>query len=70
MPEIRERAYALLKEFKGDAYALGSGALDAAPGKFVAEFGGKALFVGPILEAAWTGDFGKIGNMRGQGIHP
>ena len=52
MPEIKERAYAVLKEFKGDAYAFGSGALDAAPGKFAAELGRKALFVGPI-DAAW-----------------
>jgi alcohol dehydrogenase len=48
MAEIKERAYAVLKEFKWDAYAFGSGALDAAPGKFAAEFGRKALFVGPI----------------------
>jgi alcohol dehydrogenase class IV len=47
MAEIKERAYAVLKEFKGDAYAFGSGALDTAPGKFAAEFGRKALFVGP-----------------------
>ena len=52
MAEIKERAYAVLKEFKGDAYAYGSGALDTAPGKFAAEFGRKALFVGPI-DAAW-----------------
>jgi alcohol dehydrogenase len=27
-------------------------------------------YMGPILEAAWTGDFGKIRNMEGQGIPP
>jgi len=48
MPELKERAVAVLKEFKGEAYAFGGGVLDAAPGKFAAEFGGKALFVGPV----------------------
>ncbi len=52
MAGIKERAYAVLKEFKGDSYVFGSGALDTAPGKFAAEFGRKALFVGPVA-AAW-----------------
>ena len=48
MPELKERAVAVLKEFKGEAYAFGGGVLDTAPGKFAAEFGKKALFVGPV----------------------
>ena len=48
MPELKERAVAVLKEFKGEAYAFGGGVLDTAPGKFAAEFGRKALFVGPV----------------------
>jgi len=38
----------MLKEFKGENYAFGSGVLDDAPGKFAAEFGRRALFVGPL----------------------
>ena len=52
MPEPRERAIEVLKEFKGEKYAFGGGVLDTAPGKFAAEFGGKALFVGPVA-AEW-----------------
>lgn len=52
MPDLKERAVAVLKEFKGDAYAFGGGVLDTAPGKFAAEFGKKALFVGPV-DAQW-----------------
>ena len=48
MSDLKERASALLREFKGEAYAFGSGVLDEAPGKFAAEFGKKAMFVGPI----------------------
>jgi len=48
MSELIERASAILREFKGDSYAFGSGILDEAPGKFAAEFGKKAIFVGPI----------------------
>jgi alcohol dehydrogenase len=48
MSELKERASAILKEFKGNTYAFGSGVLDEAPGKFAAEFGKKAMFVGPI----------------------
>jgi len=48
MSALKERASAILKEFKGKKYAFGSGVLDDAPGRFAAEFGRKALFVGPI----------------------
>ncbi len=52
MPEIKEQAVALLKEFKGEAYAFGSGVIDTAPGAFAAKFGRKALVVGPI-DSGW-----------------
>ena len=52
MSELKERASAILKEFRGNTYAFGSGVLDDAPGKFAAEFGKKAVFVGPI-EFEW-----------------
>lgn len=42
----------MLKEFKGENYAFGSGMLDDAPGKFAADFGKRALFVGP-LSSEW-----------------
>ena len=48
MSELKESASAILREFKGDSYAFGSGVLDAAPGKYAAELGHKAVFVGPI----------------------
>jgi alcohol dehydrogenase len=48
MSDLKGRASALLKEFKGDRYAFGSGVLDDAPGKFTAELGRKAMFVGQI----------------------
>ena len=48
MSDLKEKASAILKEFKGESYAFGSGVLDEAPGRFAAEFGKKALFVGPI----------------------
>jgi alcohol dehydrogenase class IV len=48
MSDLKEQASAILKEFKGEAYAFGSGVLDDAPGKFAAEFGKKAMFIGPI----------------------
>ncbi|MCJ7808796.1 MAG: hypothetical protein MUP26_00910, partial [Desulfobulbaceae bacterium] len=50
MSDLKQRASAILKEFKGDSYAFGSGVLDDAAGKYVAELGGKALFVGPVDE--------------------
>jgi alcohol dehydrogenase class IV len=52
MSELKDRASAILKEFKGETYAFGSGVLDQPPGQFAAEFGKKALFVGP-LEFEW-----------------
>ncbi|MBW2149074.1 MAG: iron-containing alcohol dehydrogenase [Deltaproteobacteria bacterium] len=48
MQDLKERASALLKEFKGETYAFGSGVLEEASGKFAAEFGKKAMFVGQI----------------------
>ncbi len=52
MSALKERAFALLKEFKKEKYAFGSGVLDEATGRFAAEFGKKALFVGP-LSSGW-----------------
>jgi len=52
MSDLKEQASAILKEFKGDTYAFGSGVLDEAPGKFAAELGSKAMLIGPI-EFAW-----------------
>jgi len=48
MSSLTERATSILKEFKGEKYAFGGGVLEDAPGRFAAEFGGKALFVGPF----------------------
>jgi alcohol dehydrogenase class IV len=48
MSDLREQASAILREFKGDTYAFGGGVLDEAPGKFAAEFGKKAMFIGPV----------------------
>ena len=50
MSELKERASAILKEFKGDTYAFGSGILDEAPGAFAAELGKRAAFIGPTGE--------------------
>jgi len=47
MSDLKERASAILKEFKGEKYAFGSGVLDEASGKFAAEMGKKAMFIGP-----------------------
>ncbi len=52
MPDLKDRAREALRKFKGDTYAFGSGTLDAAPGKFAAELGRKALFVGRV-DSAW-----------------
>ncbi|TFG58954.1 MAG: iron-containing alcohol dehydrogenase, partial [Deltaproteobacteria bacterium] len=52
MSELKDRASAASKEFKGETYAFGSGVLDQPPGQFAAEFGKKALFVGPF-EFEW-----------------
>ena len=48
MSDIKEQASEVLREFKGDTYAFGSGVLDEAPGRFAAELGKKAMFIGPI----------------------
>jgi alcohol dehydrogenase len=48
MQEITERARAMLREFKGDAYACGSGVLDETAGKFAAQMGKRAMVAGPI----------------------
>ena len=48
MSDLKERACAILQEFKKERYAFGSGVLDDAPGRFAAELGRKALFVGPV----------------------
>ena len=48
MSDLITKASALLKEFKGNTYAFGSGVLDDASGKFAGELGNKAIFVGPI----------------------
>ncbi len=52
MSDLKEKASAILKDFKGDSYAFGSGVLDEAPGKFAAELGKKAMLIGP-LEFEW-----------------
>ncbi len=52
MSDLKDRASAILKEFKAETYAFGSGVLDRPPGQFAAKFGKKALFVGP-LEFEW-----------------
>lgn len=43
MEDIKARAEAILRGFKGDAYAFGSGILDEAAGKFAAQMGKKAM---------------------------
>jgi alcohol dehydrogenase len=48
MSDLKERASAILQEFKGERYAFGSGVLADAPGRFAAELGKRALFVGPV----------------------
>ena len=45
--DIKEQAASLLKTFKGNTYAFGSNILGEAPGRFAAEFGKKAMFIGP-----------------------
>ena len=52
MSGLVEKASAILKGFKGNSYAFGSGVLDEAPGKFTAELGKKAMFIAP-LESEW-----------------
>ncbi len=48
MQELIDRATAILKNFKKETYVFGSGLLDEAPGRFAAQLGKKALFVGPF----------------------
>ncbi len=48
MSDIKKQASEVIREFKGDTYAFGSGVLDEAVGKFAAELGKKAMFIGPI----------------------
>lgn len=48
MSDLKQQASSVLKEFKGESYAFGSGLLDEAPGRFAAELGKKAIFVGPL----------------------
>jgi alcohol dehydrogenase len=48
MSDLKDQASAVLKEFKGDAYAFGSGVLDEWTGRFAAQLGKKAIFVGPV----------------------
>jgi alcohol dehydrogenase class IV len=48
MPDLKGRAAAALKEFKGEAYAFGGGVLDAAPGKFAAELGIELIVAGLV----------------------
>jgi len=52
MSNLKEMASAILKEFKADTYAFGSGVLDESPGKYAAELGKRAIFIGPI-EFEW-----------------
>jgi alcohol dehydrogenase len=52
MSDLKERASAILREWKGARYAFGRGVLDDAPGRFAAELGRKALFVAP-LSSGW-----------------
>jgi alcohol dehydrogenase class IV len=48
MNDIKTEGSALLRAFKGDNYAFGSGVLDKTPGPFTAQLGRRAMFVGPI----------------------
>jgi len=48
MQDLKERAEAILREFKGDTYAFGSGVLDNAAGTLTAQMGKKTMVVGPI----------------------
>jgi alcohol dehydrogenase class IV len=52
MSNLKEMASAILKELKADTYAFGSGVLDESPGKYAAELGKRAIFIGPI-EFEW-----------------
>jgi len=52
MSGLKKQATHMLKQFKGENYAFGRGVLDDAPGRFAAELGRRALFVGP-LSSTW-----------------
>ncbi|MGB3095972.1 MAG: iron-containing alcohol dehydrogenase [Candidatus Deferrimicrobiaceae bacterium] len=69
MSDLKEQASALLKDFKGETYAFGSGVLDKAPGAYAAEFGKRALFVGP-LEFEWFHPIQEriLGSMKKAGL--
>ena len=48
MSDLTTQAAAVLKAFKGNAYAFGNGVLVENTGKYTAEFGKKAMLIGPI----------------------
>ena len=50
MLNLVSQATAILKDFKGDHYAFGSNVLDESVGKFAAELGKKAVFIGPLRD--------------------
>jgi alcohol dehydrogenase len=52
MNRIKERAEAILREFKGDTYAFGNGVLDEAAGTLTAQLGKNVLVVGSI-QSEW-----------------
>jgi len=58
MTALKEEAAALLKTFKGNTYAFGSGVLDRAPGAFTAQLGRSAMFIAP-LHFGWFQPVGK-----------
>lgn len=52
MRTIEEKAEEILREFKGDTYAFGSGVLDEATGTLTAQMGRKAMLVGSV-QSEW-----------------
>jgi len=60
MSALKDRASALLQDWKGETYAFGSGVLDDAPGRFAAGFGRRALFVGPVSSGWFSPIRGRI----------
>jgi alcohol dehydrogenase len=52
MNRIKERAEAILREFKGDTYTFGNGVLDEAAGTLTAQLGKNVLVVGSI-QSEW-----------------
>jgi len=70
MSDLKERASAILQQFKGEAYAFGSGVPDDAPGRFAAEFGKRALFVGPLSSGWFSPIRGRIlASLQDAGVH-